>query len=104
MAGMDELPKGALPFHQLPISKSQKLQFFITMSVIISLALVSTLLFIMFDLPLWGLIVIFAFVALYKRGLIYRGNRMVNWCPATQTAISDEEVIMKPQKGFLYKI
>ena len=28
---------------------------------------------------------------------------MVNWCPATQTAISDEEVIMKPQKGFLYK-
>ena len=29
---------------------------------------------------------------------------MVNWCPATQTAISDEEVIMKPQKGFLYKI
>lgn len=48
--------------------------------------------------------VIFAFVALYKRGLIYRGNRMVNWCPATQTAISDEEVIMKPQKGFLYKI
>ena len=64
MAGMDELPKGALPFHQLPISKSQKLQFFITMSVIISLALVSTLLFIMFDLPLWGLTVIFAFVAL----------------------------------------
>ena len=48
--------------------------------------------------------VIFAFVTLYKRGLIYRGNRMVNWCPATQTAISDEEVIMKPQKGFLYKI
>lgn len=48
--------------------------------------------------------VIFAFVELYKRGLIYRGNRMVNWCPATQTAISDEEVIMKPQKGFLYKI
>ena len=31
-----------------------------------------------------------AFVTL-RRGFIYRGNRMVNWCPATQTAISDEE-------------
>ena len=45
-----------------------------------------------------------AFVTLYERGFIYRGNRMVNWCPATQTAISDEEVIMKPQQGFLYKM
>ncbi len=45
-----------------------------------------------------------AFVLLYKRGFVYRGNRMVNWCPATQTAISDEEVIMKPQKGILYKM
>ncbi|HSY42902.1 MAG TPA: valine--tRNA ligase, partial [Candidatus Acidoferrum sp.] len=34
--------------------------------------------------------------------LIYRGKRMVNWCPATQTALSDEEVIMKEQKGSLY--
>src|ERR1700722_14770855 len=42
------------------------------------------------------------FVDLYKKGLIYRGKRMVNWCPATQTALSDEEVIMKEQKGFLY--
>jgi valyl-tRNA synthetase len=42
------------------------------------------------------------FVKLYKKGLIYRGKRMVNWCPATQTALSDEEVIMKEQKGFLY--
>ena len=48
--------------------------------------------------------VLHAFVTLYDRGFIYRGNRMVNWCPATQTAISDEEVIMKPQKGFLYKM
>ncbi len=37
-----------------------------------------------------------------KKGLIYRGKRMVNWCPATQTALSDEEVEMKPQKGFMY--
>jgi valyl-tRNA synthetase len=42
------------------------------------------------------------FVDLYKKGLIYRGKRMVNWCPATQTALSDEEVIMKPQSGALY--
>jgi valyl-tRNA synthetase len=34
--------------------------------------------------------------------LIYKGHRMVNWCPATQTALSDEEVIMKEQKGLLY--
>jgi valyl-tRNA synthetase len=42
------------------------------------------------------------FVELYKRGLIYRGKRMVNWCPASQTALSDEEVVMKEQKGSLY--
>jgi valyl-tRNA synthetase len=42
------------------------------------------------------------FVDLYKKGLIYRGKRMVNWCPATQTALSDEEVVMKEQKGFMY--
>src|SRR5437870_5790885 len=42
------------------------------------------------------------FVDLYKKGLIYRGKRMVNWCPVSLTALSDEEVIMKSQKGFLY--
>ena len=42
------------------------------------------------------------FVDLYKKGLIYRGKRMVNWCPATLTALSDEEVIMKPQNGSMY--
>src|SRR5580700_7202944 len=42
------------------------------------------------------------FVELYKKGLIYRGKRMVNWCPATQTALSDEEVTMKEQRGFMY--
>ena len=42
------------------------------------------------------------FVDLYQKGLIYRGKRMVNWCPATQTALSDEEVVMKEQKGSLY--
>ncbi len=48
--------------------------------------------------------VLTAFVLLYRRGHIYRGKRMVNWCPATHTAISDEEVNMKPQNGFLYKM
>ncbi len=42
------------------------------------------------------------FVDLYKKGLIYRGKRMVNWCPAALSAISDEEVEMKEQRGFLY--
>ena len=42
------------------------------------------------------------FVDLYKKGLIYRGKRMVNWCPVSLTALSDEEVIPTPQKGFLY--
>src|SRR6266540_5825149 len=42
------------------------------------------------------------FVELYKKGLIYRGKRMVNWCPVSQTALSDEEVEMKSQKGFMY--
>ncbi len=42
------------------------------------------------------------FVELYKKGLIYRGKRMVNWCPVSLTALSDEEVVMKEQKGSLY--
>jgi len=43
-----------------------------------------------------------AFVELYKRGHIYRGNRMVNWDPVAHTALSDEEVIMRPETGVLY--
>jgi valyl-tRNA synthetase len=42
------------------------------------------------------------FVDLYRKGLIYRGRRMINWDPAAQTALSDEEVVSKPQKGNLY--
>src|SRR6476619_7137820 len=42
------------------------------------------------------------FVDLYQKGLIYRGRRMINWDPAAQTALSDEEVINKPHKGNLY--
>ena len=44
------------------------------------------------------------FVKLYNEGLIYRGTRMVNWCPGSLTAISDEEVIPTKQKGFLYYV
>jgi valyl-tRNA synthetase len=42
------------------------------------------------------------FVDLYHKKLIYRGKRMINWCPVSLTALSDEEVISKPQKGYLY--
>ena len=42
------------------------------------------------------------FIDLHKKGLIYRGRRMVNWCPVSRTALSDEEVIMKEQKGNLW--
>lgn len=52
--------------------------------------------------------VVEAFVDLYKKGLIYRGYRMVNWCPASKSAISDEEVVYQTQNGklwyFKYKI
>ncbi len=44
------------------------------------------------------------FVTLYERGYVYRGKRMVNWCPVSQTGLSDEEVIMKPTKGSLYRM
>ncbi|NEO97745.1 MAG: valine--tRNA ligase [Symploca sp. SIO2E9] len=43
-----------------------------------------------------------AFVQLYEEGLIYRGNYMVNWCPASQSAISDEEVENKEVDGHLW--
>jgi valyl-tRNA synthetase len=42
------------------------------------------------------------FAELYHKGLIYRGRRIINWDPAAQTALSDEEVVSKPQKGNLY--
>jgi valyl-tRNA synthetase len=48
--------------------------------------------------------VLTSFVKLFEQGLIYRGKRMVNWCPASLTALSDEEVEMRPTKGFIYKL
>ncbi len=44
------------------------------------------------------------FVDLFSKGLIYRGRRMINWDPAAQTALSDEEVIPKKQKSALYHV
>jgi len=44
------------------------------------------------------------FVDLYNKGLIYRGKRMVNWCPVSRTALSDEEVIMKEVDGHLWHL
>jgi valyl-tRNA synthetase len=48
--------------------------------------------------------VISVFVDLYKKGKIYRGIRMVNWDPKGQTALSDDEVIMKEVPSKLYYI
>lgn len=48
--------------------------------------------------------VIDVFIDLYKKGLIYRGVRMVNWDPQALTALSDEEVIFKETPGKLYYI
>ncbi len=42
------------------------------------------------------------FTHLFKKGHIYRGKRMVNWCPVSLTALSDEEVEMRPQQSKLY--
>jgi valyl-tRNA synthetase len=46
--------------------------------------------------------VIHVFVDLFRKGLIYRGVRMVNWDPQAKTAVSDEEVIYREVKGKLY--
>ena len=45
-----------------------------------------------------------AFVRLYNKGLIYRGERMINWCPRCRTALSDLEVEHKDIGGHLYYI
>ena len=44
------------------------------------------------------------FVNLYKKGLVYRGNRVINWCPRCSTALSDLEVEYQHQDGQLYYI
>ncbi len=44
------------------------------------------------------------FVKLYEKGLIYKGSRIVNWCPVCQTSISDAEVEHEEQQGFFWHI
>ncbi|MCB9757423.1 MAG: valine--tRNA ligase [Candidatus Omnitrophica bacterium] len=44
------------------------------------------------------------FVELYKKGLIYRGKYIINWCPRCQTALSDEEAEHQETQGHLYHI
>lgn len=44
------------------------------------------------------------FVELYKKGLIYRGKYIINWCPRCQTALSDEEAEHQETQGQLYHI
>ncbi|MCF7807092.1 MAG: valine--tRNA ligase [Candidatus Marinimicrobia bacterium] len=46
--------------------------------------------------------VLHAFVELYDKGYIFRGKRLVNWCPATKSAISDEEVIYQERNSHLW--
>jgi valyl-tRNA synthetase len=48
--------------------------------------------------------VLFAFYHYYKKGYIYRGPRIVNWCPRCQSAISDIEIKYKEKKGKLWYI
>ncbi|MCG2760035.1 MAG: valine--tRNA ligase [Candidatus Delongbacteria bacterium] len=47
-------------------------------------------------------VVIDTFVDLYKKGLIYKGYRLVNWCPGSMSVISDEEVEFVEKKGHLW--
>jgi len=54
--------------------------------------------------PAYSKAVLASFAELFGRGRIYRGKRMVNWCPASLTALSDEEVVMKPASGTLYTV
>lgn len=44
------------------------------------------------------------FVDLYNKGLLYRGERIINWDPVAKTALSKEEVIMKEDKGAFYHL
>lgn len=44
------------------------------------------------------------FVRLYDKGLIYRGDRIINWCPSCHTAISDAEVDHEDAHGFLWHV
>lgn len=44
------------------------------------------------------------FIKLYKKGLIYQGDRIINWCPKCKTALSDAEVEHQDQQGYFWHI
>ena len=44
------------------------------------------------------------FVSLHEKGLVYKGEYIINWCPRCGTALSDEEVIHKEKEGGLYRL
>ena len=44
------------------------------------------------------------FIRLYEKGLIYKGHRIINWCPKSRTALSDEEVFYREEKGNLWYV
>ena len=44
------------------------------------------------------------FVDLYEKGLIYRGNRLINWCPGCRSALSDLEVDHDEVDSFLWHV
>lgn len=44
------------------------------------------------------------FIRLYEKGLVYRGDRIINWCPSCMTAISDAEVEHEDQDGHIWHI
>src|SRR5438105_1092720 len=45
-----------------------------------------------------------AFVRLYEKGLIYKGHRVIHWCPRCLTSLSDEEAEFREEPGFLFHI
>jgi valyl-tRNA synthetase len=54
--------------------------------------------------PGYSKAVLTSFIKLFEQGHIYRGKRMVNWCPVSLTALSDEEVEMRPTKGHIFRL
>ncbi len=54
--------------------------------------------------PDYSLAVRYVFVHLYKKGLIYQGNYIINWCPRCHTALADEEAPKKETQGKLYYV
>ncbi len=52
----------------------------------------------------YSIAVRYVFVHLYKKGLIYQGNYIINWCPRCHTALADEEAPKKETRGKLYYV